>query len=64
MLCSSLGESCWELSWDMELLLHKLLPSLVSQDLSWFNFSWVAEPLVQLVPHQPGTKVFFCNGLR
>lgn len=35
----SLGESCWELSWDMELLLHKLLPSLVSQELSWFNCS-------------------------
>lgn len=35
----SLGESCWELSWDMELLLHKLLPSLVFQELSWLNCS-------------------------
>lgn len=35
----SLGESCWELSWFMELLLHKLLPSLVFQELSWFNCS-------------------------
>lgn len=58
----SLGESCWELSWAMELLLHELLPSLVFQELSWF--SPMAEPLGQLVPPQPGTKVFFCNGLR
>lgn len=27
-------------------------------------FSPVAEPLGQLVPPQPGTKVFFCNSLR